>query len=219
MGKTVVFDMDGVIFDTEKLCLSCWVREAGKKGIPNMENVFKMCIGTTNVRTEEIMYENYGHDFLYAEFRKDTSVMYHEWIDENGMPLKPGVVEILDFLRDNGYRIGLASSTRRPVVVDELKKAGIYEYFDVIVGGDQLTKSKPEPDIYLMACEMLGCSPCEAYAVEDSFNGIRSAYSAGMKTIMVPDLIAPDEEMHKKASVICDSLDEARKWLEKREQQ
>lgn len=132
--------------------------------------------------------------------------------------MKPGVSELLEMLRQAEVPVGLASSTRLAVVEKELKDAGIYDYFQVVVGGDQLKKSKPEPDIYLMACERIGANPKDAYAIEDSYNGIRSAYRAGMKPIMVPDLILPDDEMKEKSVFIAQDLIEVKAWLMRAQQ-
>ena len=130
------------------------------------------------------------------------------------MPLKPGIKELLVYLKENGYKVGVASSTREAVVSRQLVDAGLREYFDNLTCGDMLERSKPEPDIYLMACEKLGVKPEEAIAIEDSYNGIRSAYRAGVFPIMVPDLMHPDEEMRELAGQIFESLFDVKKWLE-----
>ena len=127
--------------------------------------------------------------------------------------MKTGVRELLSYLKKNSIPIALASSTRLEVVTQELKQAGLYEYFGVVMGGDQLKRSKPEPDIYLMTCEKLGVRPICTYAIEDSYNGIRSAYSAGMKPIMVPDMLPPTEEMREKSVVVLDDLLQVRDWF------
>ena len=109
--------------------------------------------------------------------------------------MKTGVVEILSFLKENGYPIALATSTRRTSVESHLVKSGIKQYFDFIVAGDEVMNSKPAPEIYLKACKGLGVMPQNAIAVEDSFNGIRSAFNAGMMPVMIPDTVMPDEEI------------------------
>ncbi len=208
-----VFDMDGVLFDTEALCLESWKAVADEKRLDDrydvkIKDVFMKCIGTTELRTKEIVLESYGDDFEYDNLRREASVWFHNYIDEYGMPVKSGAVELLGYLRRVGLPIALASSTRYEKVIEELESAGLAGYFDVIVGGDMLKRSKPAPDIYLMACEKLGISPSVSAAVEDSFNGVRSAYSAGMKVIMVPDLLMPDEEMRGKCVLTVSRLDE-----------
>ena len=139
--------------------------------------------------------------------------MYHERYDGGRLPLKPGIRELLEYLKENDYKIGLASSTREAVVSQQLIDAGLRPYFDNLTCGDMLKKSKPEPDIYLMACEKLEVLPEEAIAIEDSFNGIRSAYRAGMFPIMVPDLLQPDDEMRELSGKIFEDLFKVKDWL------
>ena len=120
--------------------------------------------------------------------------------------MKAGVEELLKYLKETGYKIAIASSTRSALVKEQIEDAGLMKYFDVIVGGDQVKKSKPEPDIFLKAAELLVVKPENAYVIEDSYTGIRAAKSAHMRPIMVPDMVQPDEEMQDKAWKICDSL-------------
>lgn len=212
-NTAVIFDMDGVIFDSERLVLECWEKIGEKYHLKGMREAFTPCIGANDVRTRELVLEYYGQSFPYDEFRKESSALCHEIIDTQGLPLKAGVREILVYLKEMGIPTGLASSTRLSVVTEELGQAGLYDYFQVVMGGDQLKRSKPEPDIYLMTCEKMGIVPQNAYAVEDSYNGIRSAYSAGMKPIMVPDLLPATEEMRKKSVVILENLLQVREYF------
>lgn len=207
MNKTVViFDMDGIIFDSEQLVLDSWEKVGEKYGIQDVRQALTDCIGVNIKKTEEIVYAHYGEDFNFEKYRKEASILFHEYVAENGLPVKKGVRELLQYLKENEIPVGLASSTRLAVVEEELRQAGLYDYFQVVVGGDQLKRSKPEPDIYLMACEKMGVSPGNAYAVEDSHNGIRAAYSAGMMPIMVPDLLPATEEMYEKSIAVLDDL-------------
>ena len=118
-----------------------------------------------------------------------------KWLDENGMPVKTGTRELLTWLRENLWKVGLATSTRKVSVMHHLEMTGLTEMFDEIVTGDMVEKGKPDPEIYLTACEKLGTRPEETYAVEDSRNGLVSAHSAGMMAILVPDTTVPTEEM------------------------
>lgn len=172
------------------------------------------CIGTNATRTKEIVLDYYGPDFPYEDFRKEASVLFHEQVDCDGLPVKEGVRELLDYLKEQGVPAAVASSTRLEVVADELKQAGLYEYFRVVMGGDQLKRSKPEPDIYLMTCDKMDVIPGRAYAIEDSYNGIRSSYSAGMRPIMVPDMLPPTEEMRQKSVAVLENLLMVREYLE-----
>ncbi|MBQ9948508.1 MAG: HAD family phosphatase [Oscillospiraceae bacterium] len=202
----VVFDMDGVIFDSENKVMECWVETAEKYGIKDIEKLCRMCLGTNSAETRRIALEFYGEDFPYDEYKKEMSDLYHSRYDNGRLPMKEGVRELLEFLKQNGIKIALASSTRRTVVHHQLEHAEILPYFDKVVCGDMVERSKPAPDIFLKACEELSVSPADAVAIEDSYNGIRSAHSAGMRPIMVPDLAPPTEEMQQLTETILPSL-------------
>lgn len=213
MIKTIVFDMDGVLIDSEQKILAAWKDIARQKGIPNITATLMKCIGITAPKTEAIFKETYGSDFPYTEYKAKVSAMFHQDINEHGIPLKPGVPELFDYLKSAGYRIGLASSTRKASVTEEMRMAGLIHFFDVIVCGDMVTHSKPHPQIYQTAASLLDTLPEACYAIEDSPNGIRSAHAAGMKPIMVPDLIRPDEEIQKLLYRQFDSLYEVLAYL------
>lgn len=175
--EAVVFDMDGVIFDSERAVMNCWLELAQKYDIKDIEKPYFACVGTTMTRTREIMHETYGEDFPYDEYARESSLMYHEKYDGGKLPMKPGVMELLSYLKEKGKKIALASSTRRETVINQLRWAGIIDYFDVIICGDMVARSKPAPDIFLKACQELGVSPENTYAIEDSYNGIRAAHA------------------------------------------
>lgn len=213
MIKAVVFDMDGVIFDSERLVLECWKEVADKYGIEDIEDACRECLGINAALTRERMLRRYGADFLYDAYKKEASALFHSLYDGGRLPQKPGVHQLLQYLKDENVRVALASSTRQAVVFQELKDGGLLQYFDKVVCGDMVERSKPAPDIFLKACEELAVKPADAYAVEDSYNGIRAAHAAGMRPIMVPDLAEPTEEMERLAEVILFSLDEVREYL------
>lgn len=216
MLTAIVFDMDGVIFDSEKCVLECWKEIADKYRIPDIETACRECLGVNAAATRERMLKRYGEDFPYDEYKQESSALFHARYDGGRLPKKPGVHELLDYLKQQKIKIALASSTRREVVVQELKDGGLLDYFDEVVCGDMVVRSKPEPDIFLKACERLRVNPAEAYAIEDSYNGIRAAHAAGMKPIMVPDMSAPTEEMERLAEVILPSLIEVREYIAQR---
>lgn len=213
MIKTIVFDMDGTLIDSEALIMKAWQILAAQDGIADIEETLIRCIGVTSAETEAIFYQVYGNDFPYQKYRTQGSKLYRAEIEKNGLPVKPGVYELFDFLKKNDFRIGLASSTREQIVRSEMESIGLLDFFEVIVCGDMVTHSKPHPEIYLKSCELLNVPPCDCYAVEDSPNGIRSAYRAGMKPLMVPDLVAPDEEIRKLLFKECKDLLEVRDFL------
>lgn len=209
----VVFDMDGVIFDSERATMYCWIELAEKYDIKDIMTPYYACIGTTMVRTREIMLETYGKDFPYDEYAKEASIMYHSKYDGGRLPMKEGIVELLDYLKSNGKKIALASSSRRQTVVNQLRDAKILDYFDAVICGDMVEKSKPAPDIFLKACEEIDVAPERAYGIEDSYNGIRALHNANMHPIMVPDLLEPTEEITGLSEVILRSLTEVIQYL------
>lgn len=211
--NAVVFDMDGVIFDSERAVMQCWKEVASRHNIPDIEKAILACTGTTMVRTREIMFDLYGADFPYDEYARESSAIFHSRYDGGRLPMKPGVKELLTFLKERGKKIALASSTRQQVVTDELRDAGIIEYFDRIICGDMVSRSKPAPDIFLKACEELNVSPSDSYAIEDSYNGIRAAHAGGLHPIMVPDLLPADEEMQSLAEIILPNLTSVIEYL------
>lgn len=175
-------------------------------GLDDMENTARAMIGRTQASARRLCTEKYGDDFDYDRLCD----LKHEYIDkvlpEGYFPAKYGVLEITSRLKENGFRIAVASSSRRGYVEEELKFTGLYDRFEVILCGDNVTKSKPDPQIFLTAAERLGVSPEDCYVLEDSYNGIRAAHAAGMKPIMVPDLLPPDDEMKRLAVYIADDL-------------
>ena len=213
MLELVVFDMDGVIFDSERAVMQCWKEVASRHNIPDIEKAILACTGTTMVRTREIMLNLYGTDFPYDEYARESSAIFHSRYDGGRLPMKQGVKELLTFLKEHNKKIALASSTRQQVVTDELRDAGIIEYFDRIICGDMVSRSKPAPDIFLKACEELNISPSDSYAIEDSYNGIRAAHAGGLHPIMVPDLLPADEEMQSLAEIVLPSLTSVMEYL------
>jgi len=197
MLKAVIFDMDGVIFDSEKVIVDLWDELAKEYKLDGMDELMIKCIGINDKATCRLFKETYGEDFDYEFFKRIISKRYHEKCDGGKLPMKPGVKELLDFLRENNVKVALASSTREKTVVAQLRDADILGYFSQIVCGDMVSRSKPEPDIFIKAAELLGVIPEETFIIEDSYNGIRAAFAAKAKPIMVPDLIEPDEEISR----------------------
>ncbi|MBQ8086453.1 MAG: HAD family phosphatase [Lachnospiraceae bacterium] len=216
MIKAVVFDMDGVIFDSEKLYRKHWMISAKEYGLDEkiMKTLLDKIAGATKERNEKLMKDHFGQDFDYMAFRESTMNRMDKDIDENGVELKPGVRELLNYLKGHGYMIGLATSTVKERAERNLKRAGLISYFDGIMYGGIVTNGKPAPDIYEHACQLLGVPVSEAIGVEDSINGIISSHAAGLYTIMVVDLIQPNDEVRAIADQIYDSLFEVKELLE-----
>lgn len=211
--QAIVFDMDGVIFDTERLVIEFWKEVAKKHNIPNVEHTCIQCLGTNRVRTREIFLENYGADFPFDLYRAEVTELFNTHYKGVPLPTKPGVRELLSYLQEQDIKVGLASSTAQHLVRDEIGTAGLLPYFQTLVCGDMVEHSKPAPDIFLKACEILNADPTKSIAIEDSFNGIRSAHCAGMTPIMVPDQVQPTDEIRTLAFHVMPSLLDVLNWL------
>ena len=203
----VIFDMDGVIFDSERVFLECCIEAGEHFKLDRVEEVCRLCIGTTSKMTAQILMDEYGPDFPLDEYRKETNELFWKRYDEAGqLPVKTGVRELLELFKKQGRPLAIASSTRSEVVKRQLNDAGLLDFFDQVIGGEQVTRSKPEPDIFFSAAEALGVAPEKCLVIEDSHNGIRAAHTAGMIPIMVPDLLPVTDEMREKAWKILPSL-------------
>lgn len=204
--KAVIFDMDGVIFDSERGVRDCWEVVAKRHGLKDIGLLCDRCAGTTYEETGKRFREFYGEEVPYEEYKAECSALFHEKFDGGKLPIKKGVRELLEFLKENQVKLAVASSTREVTVIKWLEQGNLLSYFDKIVCGDMVKAGKPEPDIYVKACEELGVTGAGVFAIEDSYNGVRSANAAGIDVIMVPDLLPPTEEMKRTAHKIFEDL-------------
>ncbi len=215
MIKGAVFDMDGLMLDTEKLLVKFWRQAAAEYGY---EMTFEHVLGIRSLSRKYSVPKLkaiFGEQFEFEQIRSRRIELMNSYIDENGFEIKKGLFELLDYLRDNGYKIAVATATDRIRAGIYLERAGAIDYFDEIICGDMVKNGKPEPDIYLTAVEKLGLGPNECAAFEDSPNGIISAYRAGCRVIMIPDLSQPDDEIKPMLSAVYESLDKAVDFFEK----
>lgn len=204
--KAIIFDMDGVILDSESISDITWRKAAEEKGLSVNDEILNACRGSNKNDTIQTLKKYYGSDFDSEAFLERTSELFHEIEEKYGIPLLPYAKEILEYLKPR-YRLALASSTRGPTVERQLMAAGVIDFFETRTTGEMVEHSKPNPEIYLMACKSIGMNPEDCAAVEDSLNGIRSAYAAGLKPVMVIDKVQPTEEIRKMCCNIFDSLD------------
>ncbi|MBQ8296860.1 MAG: HAD family phosphatase [Ruminococcus sp.] len=218
MIKGAVFDMDGLMLDTEKLLVQFWRQAAGEYGY-NMtfQNVLDIRSLSRKYSVPKLK-GIFGEQFEFEQIRARRIELMNSYIDEHGFEIKKGLFELLSYLRDNGYRLAVATATDFRRAEMYLKRIEALEYFDEVVCGDMIQNGKPEPDIYLKAVEKLGLEPHECAAFEDSPNGIRSAYAAGCKVIMIPDLSQPDETVVPMLTAVYESLDKAIDFFEKEKQ-
>lgn len=205
--KAVLFDMDGVIFDSERWVMAGWQHVAGLHDIPDVENTVQHCFGRNYDGQRAVFKQFYGDDFPFEAYKSEvTNYFFGRYDKEGHLPLKPGVNAILDFLREHGIAIALATSTRQQIVTKELADAGIIKKFDEIICGDMVKRSKPAPDIFMTAAEAVDTAPKDCAVIEDSYNGIRAANAAGCRPIMVPDMVKPDDEMTRLVEIILPDL-------------
>lgn len=208
MIKAVILDMDGTMFDTEALMLEAWESASQELRCKSAKGIMADCMGLRPVQMKRLFLNKLGEDFPYEAFIQYGKNYSEEYIEKHGLPIKPGLFELLHYLKESGYKIGVATSTAYASAMKHFERAKVTPYFDRIICGDMLEKSKPEPDIYLMAAEALETAPQDCMALEDSPNGVLSAYRAGMKAVMIPDLIAPDKALEKKLFACVPTLNE-----------
>ncbi len=209
----VVFDVDGVLFDTERLSQRVWAEVSQTFHCPQAAEHFLEFIGRSRRDDMAHILELLGLDFPVEAFFQACSQRTQAHIEEEGVPLKPGVFEILTFLTQRRLPMALATSTYLERTRRRLELAGLGPFFQAVVTGDQVKRGKPDPEIYLTACGRLGLDPARTLAVEDSANGIRSAHAAGMQVVMIPDLIPPSPELEQLLFRRFDSLLELRDYL------
>lgn len=220
MDKTIikgaVFDMDGLMIDTEKLYLRYWKKAAADFGY-HMENRHVYAIRSLARKfSNPLLKSFFGEDFPVDDVRQRRTELINAHIEENGIDIKKGLFELFGFLKENGIKIAVATATPRERTLLYLEKINVLDYIDTIVCGDMVTTGKPDPEIYLTAARELGLSPTECAAFEDSPNGIKSAYSAGCHAIMIPDMTQPDEEITPMLSGVYDNLEAAAEYFKGR---
>ena len=205
MINYVIFDMDGTLFDTEKLYRKTWIEIGEKWGFENIGELYPQVVGRSRELIIELLKEVYGEDHDYTAFFAERTE-YFRRLTEKEIPLKSGCFEILEFLKENNIPCAVATSTKDPIASANLKRAGVYEYFDAIVTGDMIERGKPFPDIFLKAGEMLGADANTTAVCEDSYTGITGAHKAGMKPLMIIDLLEPTDEIRQITYAINDTL-------------
>lgn len=213
MIQAAVFDMDGLMFDTEAVGRDAW-NEVGKaKGFGDLTRINEQCLGRNKAACREIFDRAFGGKLTLDEVLAAAKPIQREYYETHGMPCKKGLRELLAYLKETGRKIAMATSSDREDAEWNLRKAGLREYFDALICGDMVGRSKPAPDIYLTAARALGVEPEACIGLEDSRNGILSVKNAGMHPVLVPDLIRPDAEMISAAEVVLDNLGEVIGWL------
>ncbi len=210
MGKGAIFDMDGLMIDSERIVLMGYEFAARKFGYDDkILELARYSIGRTLNDTRKIFNDAMGGDFDYDTFKPNVSGFVRDYYKKNGVPVKKGLFELIDALKRKNYRLCIATSTRRKTASEVLEKAGILRHFEDLVCGDDINRGKPFPDIFLEASRRIDVSPGDCFVFEDSINGIKAAHAAHTKPIMIPDLTEPTDEIIPMIYRRFSSLDEA----------
>ena len=213
--ELVIFDMDGVLIDTEKHYNAAWCQAATEAGFPFTREHALLLRSCEAKEGEKLMQGIFGPSFDYYAIRERRRELVRERLAQYGLEKKPGVEETLRFLRAKGIKTAVATATALDITKSHLTTIGVCDLFDSIVSAKNVAHGKPEPDVYLYACEQIGERPQDCMAVEDSPNGIMAAYRAGLRTVMVPDLTQPDEELTKYLYACVNSLSDLCELVDK----
>lgn len=213
--KAVIFDMDGTLIDSELIKENGW-KYAGKQVGINIDDEIMLKIrGTNKAFIEKFLSDRFNNSFDFNQLYEIREQYINKHINEYGMQGKKGLNEILNYLKENDYKIALASSSSEDIIKRYLKQLNVYDLFDVIIGGDMVKEGKPDPEIYLTAAKLLNVNPKNCIGVEDSNNGILSVYRAGMKPIFIKDLDEPSNKTINMTYKSCESLMELMNFLDK----
>lgn len=215
MIEAVIFDMDGLMFDTEKIYSRAWKEAATIYGVEIDDDFVNSIRGTISEKSKSMFYERYGTSFSYEEIKDKRIQISNDQIVKEGVPCKSGLYTLLNYLKDKGYKIALATSTKKETADSYLQMAQVDGFFHEKVFGDMVTNGKPEPDIFIMAADKLGVNPNNCLVLEDSTNGIYAGKSAGCKVIMIPDMTQPTPELLEILDDCLVSLDNVIDYLNK----
>ena len=208
--KAAIFDMDGLLLDSERVCMECFLEAGNHIGYALNAEVYLSCIGSNQQRTKARLIAGHDDDFPYEKINKLWRELYFNATMEKPLPKKQGAEALLKAIAESNTSIALATSTAFEHAQIKLKNSQLAGYFDVVVAGDQVTNSKPDPEIYLKAASLLNSASSDCIAFEDSENGVRAALGAGLNVIQVPDLVQPTEDLKSLGHTIIDSLSEFR---------
>ena len=205
MINGVIFDMDGLMFDTERMWATFWEPALAALGLPYKKGLSEAARGTAGETLRNVVRQFYGQD-CDAVAIVDSLHAVADKAFQKPVPKKPGLDELLAWLDEQHIPMAVASSSRMDVIQRNLDNWGMRHYFSVLASGQQVTRSKPDPEIFLLAAEKLGVAPGHALVLEDSYNGVRAGAAGGFVTVMVPDLLPADAEMRRLYTAECRSL-------------
>jgi HAD superfamily hydrolase (TIGR01509 family) len=191
----VIFDMDGLMTDTERLYIDLWCRILREQGMEEHREVVTRCIGMDHGKMRAYIAETLGADFDYLSVLGEVGRRSEQYCQENGIPVKPGLYELLDYLDANRIPYAVATSSRGQGARSKLERIGVLSRLRGLVTGDMVEKGKPDPEIFVRAAQALKLPPKNCLVLEDSPHGILAAYKAGCLPMMIPDLWQPDEDI------------------------
>ena len=194
MLKAVIFDMDGLMIDSERVTFDGYVIECEKLGYTMTKDFYKTLLGKPITGIYELFHKEFGEDFPIEDVIQRVHAYMANLFETQGVPIKKGLVDLLKYLKENNYKTIVATSSNRNRVDVILNSANIASYFDDSICGDEVTKGKPNPEVFLKSCEKLGVNTNEAIVLEDSEAGIQAAHSANIRVICVPDMKQPEEQ-------------------------
>ena len=206
MVSGIIFDMDGVLIDSERQSNEGWLWAAGQLGVDMPMWLIDSFKGAPAELCCKFFDDYYKGAIDYWEAKELRTQHVYKIRETEGIPVKKGVKDIFEYIRNNGLKCAVATSTRRESAEKTLHKIGVWDYLDAVVYGDEVEHGKPEPDIFLRAAKAIGISPSEAVVVEDSINGIKAGYAAGMRVVHIPDTIAIDDDIRKLTYMVCADL-------------
>lgn len=202
----VIFDMDGLLLDSETLALSAFEKTCARFELGDLSHVFRSLIGTNSVLGKALLQEGLSGIMDHEVFSADWQENYRELTENVPVPLMTGVQDFLAHTTALNIPMAVATSSQTAHAHNKLGHAGILDYFRQIIGGDQVEHSKPAPDIYLRAASALSVDPVKCLALEDSANGVRAAVAAGMTVVQIPDLVQPDKQLLELGHIVLPSL-------------
>jgi len=212
--ELVIFDMDGVMFDTEKISHRSW-KKLGKKYNYNIDDdIFKKTVGLNIKSTQQVYKKHFGANFPFEKMKNEEIKMMKDYILSEGAPVKEGVYELLSYIKNRNLKIALATLALKERAELLLNLSDTRKYFDVITCGDKIINGKPDPDIFLKTAQKLSCEPENCVVLEDSENGITAAYRAGMLPILILDFIRPGKEIEAMLFKRFDNLKEVKEYFE-----
>lgn len=206
MVSGIIFDMDGVLIDSERQSNEGWLWAAGQLEVDMPMWLIDSFKGAPAELCCKFFDDYYKGVIDYWEAKELRTQHVYKIRETEGIPVKKGVKDIFEYIRNNGLKCAVATSTRRESAEKTLHEIGVWDYLDAVVYGDEVEHGKPEPDIFLRAAKAIGVNPSEAVVVEDSINGIKAGYAAGMRVVHIPDTIAIDDDIRKLTYMVCDDL-------------